>query len=173
MPKIMINMPDGLTTREEEIAVLKKLVENVGSKSYLSSLLHPKLLEYFENTIRNDFLPNIAEQYYLAIEAQAKGEGDANIAKNELKTATTEFNRSKEKFEEDKGVLEAKLEIEHGRWGEALKESKKNWDSYIEQRTLAGEWINKAKDKDKEITRLKALLFDLQAEVADLKSKPA
>lgn len=64
MTAISINLPDSNTSRDEEIAILEKLVSKIApTSSYLSSLFSRDLLQWASWQIRNDFPANIMDAY--------------------------------------------------------------------------------------------------------------
>lgn len=163
--KFTASMVAGLSSnssKDEEIEVLRTLVEVVPQGTYLAGLLSAELLNWFESNTRNDFPSDVMEHISFS-------EKNAQILE--------ERNREMGKERDDlQAVVETKRKMIETLQGQltntisSLNREREEWGKYYSD--LRSEMQNAEAEiealRDK-VTALKVLVFDLEHPVNEIK----
>ena len=95
--EVTIEAPCGIgsqTGKSEEIEILSRITNRFGgTQTYLASLFSAALLEYFSNTVKDDFSPDIMADYRAEMENRRKADAEAASLRTQLESRNKDYER--------------------------------------------------------------------------------
>ena len=99
--EVTIEAPCGIgpqTGKSEEIEILSRIIGRFGgTQTYLASLFSAALMEYFANTVKDDFCPDIMADYKNEMENRRKFEFEAQSLRTQVEYRDADLDSLKEK----------------------------------------------------------------------------
>lgn len=165
-----MNTVTSQASKAEEMDALIKGIRRLANRfengTYIHDLFSEHFLSWVEGQLRNDFPPDIMDALQAAVHAQSKAEAEVNRLNFTLQTANDNYARDmavqSQLFQNEISTLRESLQHETERAEYFRKQSGEHYDELVATQQQADIVSGALDDAVKEITALKAKLYDLQ-----------